>query len=250
MLRIVLAAAAALCLPASGLAQTVDQLVARNVAARGGAEAWRALSSLRLAGRMDVGRGLLVPYVLEQKRPRRMRLEYVFDGDTVVQCTDGLNGWKLAPFRGRGKPEPLTKEELSELAASADPYGLLFDFVRRGHAVGLLGREQVQGRDAFKLQVTLPGGAIRWVYLDAESALEVKVDAVRTLAGRRRLVETYFQDWRTTGRLLLPHRYETRTAGEKDSHLLTVETVVLNPTISNARFAMPTAASADTARGR
>jgi len=246
----VLVTAVAVCLPASGLAQTVDQLVARNVAARGGAEAWRAVSALRLTGRMDVGQGLLVPYVLEQKRPRRMRLEYVFDGETVVQCADGLNGWKLAPFRGRGKPEPLTKDELREIAASADPHGLLFDFVRRGHAVELLGREQVQGRDAFKLQVTLPGGAVRWVYLDAESGLEVKVDAVRTLAGRKRLVETYFQDWRATGGLLLPHRYETRTAGQKDSHLLTVETVVVNPTISNARFAVPTAASAETGRGR
>jgi len=29
-----------------------------------------------------------------------------------------------------------------------------------------------------------------------------------------------------------------------------VETVVVNPTISNARFAVPTAASAETGRGR
>jgi hypothetical protein len=246
----VLVAAVALALPVSGLAQTVDQLVARNVAARGGAEVWRAVSALRITGRMDVGRGLLVPYVLEQKRPRKMRLEYVFDGETVVQCANGLDGWKLTPFRGQGKPEPLTKDELRELAASADPHGLLFDFVRRGHAVELLGRQQVQDREAFKLQVTLPGGAIRWVYLDAENGLEVKVETVRTIAKRKRLVETYFQDWRTTGGLLLPHRYESRTAGEKDSHLLTVETVVVNPTISNARFARPTAVSADNGRGR
>jgi hypothetical protein len=250
MSRFAIAAALTLCLPASGLAQSVDQLVARNVAARGGAATWRTVSSLRLTGKMDVGRGVLVPYVLEQKRPRKMRLEYVFDGETAVQCADGNTGWKTAPFRGRNTPEPLTKEEQREVAASADVYGLLFDYVRRGHAVALLGREPVQGRDAFKLQVTLPGGAVRWVYLDAESALEIKVDAVRTLAGRERRVETFYKDWKATEGLLLPHSYETRTEGEKQSHLLTVETVVVNPPLTNARFAMPADAMNGAGRGR
>jgi len=250
----VLVVALVLCLPAPGLAQTqtqtVDRLVARNVAARGGAEAWRAVSSLRLTGKMDVGRGMLVPYVLEQKRPRKMRLEYVFDGETVVQCSDGSAGWKLAPFRGRKTPEALTKEELREATASADLYGLLFDYVRRGHAVKLLGREPVQGRDAFELQVTLPGGAVRWVYLDAESGLEVRVDAMRTVARRERRVETYYQDWKAAEGLLVPRRYETRTEGEKDSHVLTVETVLINPPLANARFAMPAAVPTGGGRGR
>ena len=81
LLRTMLVATAlALCLPASGFAETVDELVAKNTAARGGAAAWQAVSSLQLSGRMDVGKGMSVPYVLEQKRPDKMRLEFVFDG--------------------------------------------------------------------------------------------------------------------------------------------------------------------------
>lgn len=250
MSRAVLAAAFALCVPALGLAQTVDQLVARNVAARGGAEAWRAVSSLRLTGRMDVGRGLLVPYVLEQKRPRKMRLEYVFDGETVVQSSDGKTGWKLAPFRGRTMPEPLTEEELRGAAGSADLYGLLFDYVRRGHVVALQGREPIDGRDAFKLQVTLPERAVRWVYLDAETFLEVKVDAQSTIAGRTRRVETFYHDWQATEGLLIPRRYETRTEGVKESNVLSVETVLVNPPINDSRFTMPATAAAGERNGR
>jgi outer membrane lipoprotein-sorting protein len=244
MSRTVLAAALALGLPASGLAQTVDALVARNVAARGGAEAWRAVSSLRLTGRMDVGQGMLVPYVLEQKRPAKMRLEFVFDDETAVQCSDGKTGWKVTPFRGRKTPEPLTADELREAASSADPYGPLFDYARRGHEVALLGRKPIQGRDAFELKVTLPGGAVRWVYLDAESGLEVKVDAVRKLGKRERRVETFYHDWQAAEGLLIPRRYETRTEGVKDMHLLTVETVRVNPPLDDSRFAMPAAAPA------
>ena len=249
MLKTVLASALALCLPALGLAQTVDELVARNVAARGGAEAWRGVSSLRLTGQMDVGQGMLVPYVLEQKRPSKMRLEFVFDGETAVQCSDGKTGWKLVPFRGRTTPEPMTEEELRETAGSGDLYGLLFDYAPRGHAVELLGRESVQGRDAFKLKVTLPGGAVRWVYLDAESGLEVKIEALRTLAGRERRVESFYHDWQVAEGLLIPRRQETRTEGENELHLLTVETVRVNPPLDDSRFAMPAAAPAGAGRG-
>ena len=48
-------------------ARFVKELVARNIEARGGAEAWGAVASLRLTGQMDLGQGMVVPYMLEQK---------------------------------------------------------------------------------------------------------------------------------------------------------------------------------------
>jgi outer membrane lipoprotein-sorting protein len=250
MLKTGLATVLASGLAAQVLAQTADQLVARNVTARGGEAAWRSVSSLRLSGKMDLGRGMLVPYVLEQKRPARMRLEYVFGGETVIQCSDGKSGWKVAPFLGRKTPEALSEDELRQAASSADLYGPLFDYARRGHAVELIGRESVQGHDAFKLKATVPGGGVRWVYLDAGSGLEVRVDALRTLGGRERRVETYYHDWQPADGLLIPRRYEMRTENAKDLHVLTVESVRVNPPIDDSRFAMPAAARAVAAGGK
>jgi hypothetical protein len=238
------AAALALALPASGLAQTVDELVARNVAARGGAQAWRAVSTLRLTGQMDIGRGMKVPYVLEQKLPGKMRFEFVFKGETAIQCTDGKDGWKVTPFRGRKAPEAMTRDELREAAGPADLYGPLFDYASRGHAVELLGREKIEGRDAFKLKVTLPGGAVRWVYLDAETALEVKVDAMRKQGRRERRVETFYRDWKAADGLLIPRLYESRIEGSRQSHVLTVESVRVNPELPETRFTMAAATPA------
>jgi hypothetical protein len=225
-----------------GRARAVNQVVDHNVAARGGAEAWHAVSSLRLTGKMDVGKGMRVPYVLEQKRPSKMCLEFVFDGETAVQCSDGQAGWKLEPFRGRTSPEPMTEAELREVADSADLYGLLFDYAARGHTVEPLGQEPVEGRDAFKVKVTLPGGAVRWVYVDAESGLEVKVEALRTVGGRELRVDTFYYDWEATEGLLIPRRQRTRTEGSSEVHMLTVETVQVNPPLDDSRFAMPAAA--------
>jgi hypothetical protein len=228
-------------------ARLVDKLVTRNIDARGGADAWGTVSSLRLSGLMDVGQDMHLPYVLEQKRPGKMCLEFVFDEETAVQCVDGKTGWKIAPFRGRTTPEPMNAMELREAVDSGDPYGLLFDYAARGFTVELQGQEPVDGRDAFKLQVTLPGGAVRWIYLDAETALEVKLEAMRTLAGRELLVETFYRDWQTADGLLIPRRQETRTAGDDELHFLTVDQVDINPPLDDLRFIIPTSMGASNA---
>jgi outer membrane lipoprotein-sorting protein len=104
-----LAAAALLgAVAAAAPAQTVDEIVAKNAAARGGAAAWRAVESMRCAGQMEIGKGMQVPFRLELKRPRKMRLEFEFDGKTAVQTYDGSAGWKLAPYLGRDAAEPLS----------------------------------------------------------------------------------------------------------------------------------------------
>ena len=110
----------------------VNDLIARNIAARGGLQTWQDVNALRLTGRMDLGQGMSVPYVLEQKRPGKMCFEFVFNKQTAVQCADGRSGWKIAPFRGRDIAQPMTEVELRETADSADLYGLLYNVADRG----------------------------------------------------------------------------------------------------------------------
>jgi hypothetical protein len=230
-------------------ARFVKSLVARNVEARGGAEAWAAVRSLRLAGQMDLGQEMVVPYELVQKRPGKMCLDFEFDGETTTQCTDGNVGWKLAPFRGRSTPEPMTEVEYRETADSADPYGLLYDYAARNHDVELVGQEQIDGRDTYKLQVTLPKGGVRWLYIDAETALEVKLEAIRTVLRREYLVETVYSEWQSTNGLLIPGRQETRTKGDEESHFITVDSVTVNPLLDDARFRMPVTLNASSEVG-
>ncbi|MBW2257372.1 MAG: DUF620 domain-containing protein, partial [Deltaproteobacteria bacterium] len=169
----------AILIPPLHEAYIVNQLVERNVAARGGEAAWENVETLRFAGTMEIGQGLHVPYVLEQKRPNKMCLEYEFDGATAAQCSDGEHGWKRAPFGGQDEQEPMTEDELREAVDGADPRGLLIDYRARGHDIELIGEERLDGRDVNVLKVTLPSGAEREVYLDAESALELKVVSKR-----------------------------------------------------------------------
>ena len=220
-------------------ARFVKALVKRNIDARGGAEAWKMVSTMKVTGRMDLGRGMSVPYVLEQKRPDKMCFTFEFDKQTATQCVNGDNGWKIAPFRGRNYAEPMTKEELREMADSTDPYGLLYNYADRDIDIDLVGHVKVGDRDAIKLKLTMDKGAVRWLYLDAETALELKMETIRTIARRPKHVETVYSDWKKTNGLLIAHRQETTTQGDPKPHFLTVEGVKVNLSIADSRFAMP-----------
>ena len=222
-----------------GHGKVIDALIERNISARGGADVWRDVSTIRLSGQMSLGKDVHVPYVIEQKRSGKMCLEFIFNKEKATQCINGETGWKLLPFQGRNVAEPMTDSELKEMVDMTEIDGLLFDSDKRGHDITLVGNEKIDGRNVHKLKVTLPEGAVRWVYIDEESALEVKLEMTRKRRGKEQLVETYYSDWRKTDGLLIPHRQETRIKGKAQSNFITVDSVRVNPPIDDSRFIMP-----------
>lgn len=226
----------ALALPGLRESWAVEDLVNRNVAARGGSAAWGRVVALHMTGTMDVGHGMALPYVLDQKRPDKMRLEFTFDGEKALQVTDGTRGWKVVPFLNDRGPQEMTEEELREALDAADPRGLLFEHGSRGIALALLEDETFDGKAVHVLDATLPSGAHRRVLLDAETALEVAVASTRTLAGEERTVVTRYSDWKEVDGLLIPRHLESQTEGDDEAHALVVRNVAVNPPMDDAHF--------------
>ncbi|HZQ22509.1 MAG TPA: hypothetical protein VFA89_06880 [Terriglobales bacterium] len=216
-----------------------DEIVAKNIDARGGLAAWRAVQSMSMLGHIEAGKGLEVPFRLELKRPRKMRLEIVFQGQTAVQVYDGKTGSKLRPFLGRSTVEPLSAEEQQAAAAQLSLDGPFVDYVAKGYKIELAGREPVEEHDAYKIKLTLEEGAVRHIWLDAASLLEVKMEEVRPLRGTQRRITTYYRDYRPVSGLVIPHVLETVAEGVPGRHKLTIEKVELNPQLADSRFTKP-----------
>ncbi len=250
----------------------VDQILARNAAARGGLEAWRKVTTVSLAGKMDANeprssrpdyhppvanpkhlsgtgpapgpgradddpnRVIQLPYRMEMKRPRKSRLEIDFDGETAVQVYDGTNGYKVRPFLGRATPEPYTAAELALAAQEQELDGPLIDSARKGTKITADGVDKVNGADSYKLTLTLKNGAVRHVWVDATSFLEVKLDGSRTLDGKAHAEETFLKDYKTFEGLQFPTLTETVVQGVPGATRLTVESVKVNLPLDDARF--------------
>jgi hypothetical protein len=220
---------------------TATQIVERNVAARGGLEAWRNVKTLSMSGKLDAGgkQNVQLPFVLEMERSRKTRLELQFNGQTAVQVYDGTNGWKLRPFLNRNDVEPYTPEELKAASMQADLDGPLVDYAAKGTQVDLEGVEKVEGHNAYKLKLTMKGGQVRHLWVDRQTFLEVKVEGVpRRIDGKMRPVEIYYRDYKSVNGLIVPYILETAVEGVKQSHKITIESVVVNPKLEDSLFAV------------
>jgi hypothetical protein len=227
---------------ASAPSLTLEQIVAKNVAARGGLTAWHAVQTMTESGVMDAGSTAKVqlPFKLEMKRPRKTRLEIVFNGQTAVQAYDGTNGWTLRPYLGRANPEPFNSDELSRAAEQQDLDGPLFDYASKGIKAELAGVEKVEGHDAYKIKLTLPNKAVRHIWIDAQSFLELKIeDTPRILNGRPHPVATYFRDYRTVDGLTIPFVLETAVKDVVGTKKLIIDKVAVNPPVEDAAFGKP-----------
>lgn len=226
-------------------AQTVDEIIAKNVEARGGMDKLKAIRTLRISGKMTMGPGIEAPMTLEMKRPRRMRLEFTFQGMTGIQAYDGEKGWQLIPFGGRKDPEPMSPEDQKDAEEQADMDGPLVDYRDKGHTVELLGGESVEGADTYKLKVTLKNGDVRYIYLDAEYFLAIKGEGKRMVRGSEVETEVSYGDFKEVEGVMFPYTIESGAKGRPERQRLVIETIEVNVPIDDGRFKMPEAASAE-----
>jgi len=252
---------------------SASEVVDKNVAARGGLQAWRAVQTLSLAGKMGAGGNqretlavqppdgktrnavssrpaeeVQLPFLMDLKRPRKTRFELQFGAQTAVQVFDGTHGWKFRPFLNRREVEPYTADELKITSMQADLDGPLVDYAVKGTRVELAGEEQVEGRDTYKLKLTMNTGKTIQVWIDAATFLEAKIEGQpRRMDGVDHPVEVYFRDYRKVDGLQIPFVLETRVLpvgktalGLKDPAVppekIVIEKVLVNPKLDESLF--------------
>lgn len=278
------------CLAAENAGLTAAQIVAKNVAARGGLKAWRAVLTMTETGKMGAGgdqRGpqavtnpvkrpgkqsapmaasprlaqeAQLPFTLELERPRRMRLELQFRGQTAIQVYDGANGWKVRPFLNRMEVENFTEDELRKSALQSDLDGPLVDYEAKGSKVELEGTEKVEEKDNYRLKVTTKDGNATHVWIDAKTFLETKIDGVpRRLDGQEHAVEVYYRDYRNVDGLQIPFLLETKVLPVANApknvrqsnfpvEKIVLEKVTVNPKLDAALFSKPVVQTAALAK--
>jgi len=217
---------------------TVEEIIARHVEGRGGLEKLRSIKTMKETGRITAGEQRSALVTRERKRPGRMRLQFTVQGVTSVQVIDGHRGWRMSPPDGHLEPEPLPEEVETEAAEKADIDGPLIDWKAKGHKVELAGSETIEGRETYKLKVTLESGAMLHTYLDAESFIRVRSDSTRHFRDRAVQVTTTYSDHKKTDGILFPRLIEVVAVGRPQQLRVVVDSIEINLPLSDERFAM------------
>jgi hypothetical protein len=168
--------------------------------------------------------GMTISIDTYQKAPNKILVE-VSMGEMKLQkqVYDGVRGRTVSPMQGEDKE--LQGKELEEMKYQS----LMFpeiNYPGYGMKTELLGMEQVNGKDAYKLVITYPNGNTDTDYFDVVSGLRVRSigqSGVKDLA-----------DYKAVDGILFPHSMSQEMGPQ--SMKLTVTSIAINSKIKDEMF--------------
>ena len=228
-------------------AQTVDEIVTKHIAARGGYDRIKAIQTIKIT------RTVATPFssvtvVTYKKRPNLVRFDQTPKGQTVT-TPRGINAdgaWDVVQGKVVMRPENVALEGRE---TDGDFDGLLVDWKEKGHTVVLDGKETISGSEAHKLKVTTKGGSVRHVFIDTKSFMETGISGTvllpaidpRTKQPRTQESAWTYGDFKPVNGVMFPHSVdEERTAGPITTSLAHfTEKIEVNVPIEDGFFAPP-----------
>jgi hypothetical protein len=227
------------CLDLSASSQTAEELVNKNIEAKGGMDKIKAVKSRRTTGKL-IGGGIVGTVGQENMRPNLVRESFSLQGMTQVQAYDGSTGWQIQPFGGRKDPEFMGEDDLRDLLIDSDFDGPLVDYKTKGNAVEYLGHDIVDGDDALRLKVTLKDGDIIYYYLDPDTYLEIRKETQEFIRGSVRENVSDFGSYKPIAGVMYPFSIASGPKNDPSSwQTMTIDKIEVNIPLEMSEFAVP-----------
>ncbi|HEY3838633.1 MAG TPA: hypothetical protein VGL72_18770 [Bryobacteraceae bacterium] len=216
--------------------KTGDAVLDNYVEATGGAAAYGKLHSMIMKGSMSMpAMGIKGAVTMYSAEPNKASLTTELAGvGKLTEGTDGTNAWTYSAMQG---PQLKKGEELADSLREA-----LFHKENEWRTVyksaELSGVEDVDGKPAYKVQLTPKEGAVETQYYDQASGYLVRHQSVRKTAFGSIPVDVAIGGYKKEcGGVLLPHSMVQSVAGQKIE--LQVDTVECNSELPGDAFTPP-----------
>jgi hypothetical protein len=229
-----------LCLGGYAVSQTADDLVNKNIEARGGLDKIKAVNTLRITGRAERSGRPPAAVVIERERPDQFRQDIIRSAMTMVQAYDGKQGWMINPFQGRKDPQLMGEDDLRELQLEADIDGPLVDYKAKGNTIEYMGHDTVDGDDALRLKVTLKNGDVLYYDLDPDSYLEIRRESQEFIRGSVKERVTEYGSYKAVNGVMYPFSRAVWPKSDPTSPVtVSVDKVEVNVPLAESLFAVP-----------
>ncbi len=219
-----------------------DQLIAKHLEARGGAEALRALKSVHRQGHLIIpGANFDISASTLVVRGSGVRAEFSLQGLVFINAFDGKDAWKVDPSEGRKDPERMSADEAKPLLLQSDIDSPLLDYRTKGHSVEYLGLDDVDGTPTHKLRLHLKSGDEVVYYIDPDTYMIIRDVQKQLVRGAEQETETDYGEYEKVGGVYVPM---TEDSGPKNSassqkQQLVFDTAEVNNAADPAQFAFP-----------
>jgi len=230
---------AVLCFSLSASSQTAEELVNKNIEAKGGIDKIRAIKSWRMTGKL-IGGGITATVGQDNMRPNLVRETFVLQGMTGIQAYDGSTGWQIQPFGGRKEPALMGEDDMRDLLIDSDFDGPLVDSKEKRNVVEYLGHDIVDGDDALRLKVTLKNSDIIYYYLDPDTYLEIRRETQEFIRGSVRENVIDLGSYKPVGGVMYPFSIASGPKNDPSSwQTVTVTKIEVNVPLDASAFEVP-----------
>jgi hypothetical protein len=220
--------------------QTAEELVDKNIQAKGGMEKIKAIHSLHMTGKLTGGGGFTATVTQDGMRPNLVRETFSLQGMTGVQAYDGTVGWQIQPFGGHKDPELMGEDDLRDLLLDADFDGPLVDYREKGNTVEYLGHDVVDGDDALRLKVTLKNGDILYYYLDPDTYLEIRKEIQEFIRGSIKENVVDLGSYKPVAGVMYPFSIASGPKNRPNAaQTTTIEKIDVNVPLAKSEFELP-----------
>src|SRR3989442_2866645 len=220
--------------------QTADELIAKNIQAKGGMDKIEAIKTVRMSGKLDAAGGFTGLVGQENMRPNLLRATFTLQGMTQVQAHEGTLGWQIRPFGGRKDPQLMGEDDMRDLLIDADFDGPLVDYKEKGNRVEFLGHDTVDGDDALRLKVILKNGDIIYYYLDPDTYLEIRKEIQEFIRGSIRENVVDLGSYKPAAGVMYPFSIASGPKNRPDAaQTTTIEKIDVNVPLAKSEFELP-----------
>ncbi len=216
-------------------AQTAEEIIAKSIEARGGAAKLNALKSMRMENVISV-MGMEIPSTSVIVHKRGMRNETEVMGQKIVVGVDGNKGWMVNPMTGSTTPIPLPDDQLKNSMSQMDLSGMA-NYKEAGATVELLGKEAVDGNDAYKIKMTTKEGGVSTYFISAKNFYPIRMDMSGEVNGQAFSAQTTMSDYRVIDGIAFPFLMEVNSP--QGAVVVNTKKLEVNPTVDESIFVQP-----------
>ena len=226
--------------------QTVDEIITNYFENTGGMENWGKLEGIQMSAKVNQG-GMEIPLEITQLKNGNQMTVINFQGLELKQGVfDGEVLWNTN-FQTQ-KAEKSDQESTDNMKLEAKDFpDAFFNYKEKGYTVELLGKEDLEGTETFKIKLTkkpmtVDGKEVEnssVYFFDAENFVPIVIHSeIRMGPNKGMTSEIKLSDYQEVDGLYFPF---SMVQGIKDDigQPITMEKIELNPTLDASAFKFP-----------
>ncbi len=212
--------------------QDLNKIIDCSIKASGGKENLAKINSIHLTGKV-ISMGMTLPINIYMKKPDKLRFETIFQGNKIVQIVNGKKGWMINPLLS---PEPkemdkstlkMTKDQFSNLS-------FISNFKKLGYTAKYIGKVDVEGGDAYKLEFTKKGREPLYFYIDTDSCIPIKSDFSVKKGNNKISGSIFFSNYKKVNGVYFPFSIRVKSGRMEQNIVFT--SIKINENLSDTLF--------------